>query len=275
MEHPIKDIRGVVRSLCQGNPDEQQNTITRYYSPSASFVHPFCRVPSFETTTLPFIGDINSRALIQAIYKWYRFLSPQIDLQIESTVFDQRTNHLYLSINQTFSIWFLPFHHSPVHLVTVLHLVPDHSHSQSKSNNHHQLEVPVSNPIGTAPTEPSFADVASPHTNTATAVEKVTKARTTNHVQAESPGVSIPSPRRYLVQKQEDLYQVNEFLKFILLSPGAALYGWFQLCGLMACLMGVLVVGPMMGALGLWSEGSMGVCKGKGKGKGAQRRGAE
>jgi hypothetical protein len=231
-------------------------------------VHPFCRVPSFASTTLPFVGDVNSRALIQAIYKWYRFLSPQIDLQIESTVFDQRTNRLYLSINQTFSIWFLPFHRSPVRLVTVLHLVPDHSQQvTSKSNNHHQLEA---RPIGTAPTEPSFADVASPLTNTATAVEKATKAHTTttNHIQAESSGASTPSPRRYLIQKQEDLYQVNEFLKFVLLSPGAALYGWFQLCGAMACLMGVLFVGPMMGALGLWSDRSVGVGKGKGKGKG-------
>lgn len=35
---------------------------------------------------------------------------------------DQRTNRLYVSIRQTFSMWFIPFHKAPVSLVTVLDL---------------------------------------------------------------------------------------------------------------------------------------------------------
>ncbi|KAK0643600.1 hypothetical protein B0T16DRAFT_186115 [Cercophora newfieldiana] len=245
MEHPVRDIRGVIRSLTQGTPEEQQDAINRYYLPSASFVHPFCRVPSFENKRLPLLGSIDSRMLVLAIYKWYKILSPKIDIHIESTVFDQRANLLYVTLHQTFSIWFLPFHKSPVRLVTVLHLAPD---STTPAKNNGTLEspsLPDLPPLGESPTEPSFADVASPETNTAVISSKASKA----HV-ASSPSPFTTGTRRYRIKKQEDLYQVNEFLKFILMGPGAVVYGWFQLVSAIACVVGVLVLGPVLGMLG-------------------------
>lgn len=68
--HKVKDIRGVIRSLCQGTPEEQHDAMNRYYVPSASFVHPFCRVPSFQGLRVPLIGEVDSRMLVLGIYKW-------------------------------------------------------------------------------------------------------------------------------------------------------------------------------------------------------------
>lgn len=83
----VKDIRHVLRALTQGSPSEQHDAVTRYFTPSASFIHPFCRVPSFSDIPVPFSGglSLNSRTLILAIYKWYKILSPRIDVEIEST----------------------------------------------------------------------------------------------------------------------------------------------------------------------------------------------
>ncbi|KAL2130371.1 hypothetical protein VTI74DRAFT_6553 [Chaetomium olivicolor] len=70
MENPARDIKGVIQSLTQGTPDEQRDAIYRYFAPGATFDHPFCRVPSFKKLHLPGVGELDSRALITAIYRW-------------------------------------------------------------------------------------------------------------------------------------------------------------------------------------------------------------
>ena len=57
--------------------------------PSASFTHPFCRTGSFE----------GSRNLIHAIYKWYKLLSPKIELKVNSVGMYTR---LHLQANNSF-----------------------------------------------------------------------------------------------------------------------------------------------------------------------------
>lgn len=52
----------------------QTEAINAYFTPNASFTHPFCRTGSFE----------GSRNLIHAIYKWYKLLSPNIELKVNS-----------------------------------------------------------------------------------------------------------------------------------------------------------------------------------------------
>jgi hypothetical protein len=60
----------VVKTLTQGPPDEQREAIYRYYAPGATFEHPFCRVPSFKGVQVPVLGELDSRMLIAAIYRW-------------------------------------------------------------------------------------------------------------------------------------------------------------------------------------------------------------
>lgn len=138
MDNPTEDIEQVVRTLCQGTPEQQTEAINKYYTPNASFTHPFCRTGSFD----------GSRNLIHAIYKWYKLLSPKIELDVNSIgmpsppstpsnnprldpqantplppqAYDPKNLILYLNITQLFSLWFIPFHHARVTLTVELHL---------------------------------------------------------------------------------------------------------------------------------------------------------
>ncbi|RMY76489.1 hypothetical protein D0863_01911 [Hortaea werneckii] len=140
MDDPIQEITPVVHLLTQGSPQEQEDTINKYFTPDASFTHPFCQTWSFN----------GSRKLIHSIFRWYKIMSPKIDLQVNSVAYDEANLILYLTITQTFAIWFIPFHRSPVTLTTVLHLTRS------------------------------------------------------------------PSSKKYLIKSQNDLYQVDQFVRFFL-----------------------------------------------------------
>ena len=74
MDDPVQDVGPMIHKLTQGSPKEQKDTINAYFTPNASFTHPFCRTGSFE----------GSRYLIHAIYQWYKILSPRIELDVKS-----------------------------------------------------------------------------------------------------------------------------------------------------------------------------------------------
>ncbi|EOD49883.1 uncharacterized protein LTHEOB_2128 [Neofusicoccum parvum] len=124
MENPEQDIPKVIHLLTQTPPHAQRDAVEKYFTPNASFTHPFCRTGKFS----------NSRLLILAIYRWYKIMSPRIDLRVNSVAFDKANLILYVHISQIFRVWVLPFYSAPVSLVTVLHLdyVPP---SQSADTN--------------------------------------------------------------------------------------------------------------------------------------------
>ena len=74
MEDPQREITGVIHLLTQSPPSIQQQAIEKYFVSSAEFIHPFCRTGTFDS----------SRFLIRAIYRWYKILSPRIDLKVNS-----------------------------------------------------------------------------------------------------------------------------------------------------------------------------------------------
>ncbi|KAK4193728.1 hypothetical protein QBC35DRAFT_480063 [Podospora australis] len=279
MEHPVRDVKNIIRSLTQGSPDEQLDAVYRYFAPGASFVHPFCRVPSFKNVQVPGLGETDSRALIAAVLKWYKILSPRIDLDIVSTVFDQKTNTLYVKINQVFSIWFIPFHRAPVQLVTVLQLEPVTSDGTSASSNgsaqqqqpkmingkaeKHDEENPRETLYDAAEETrhliqegeaPSFSEVAAGEAS-AESLSPITQSPDMEKIKERSSGngngsSSSGGSTKYLITKQEDLYQVNEFLKFLAMAPGAGIYIAWQLFATFLCLLGVGVLGPVMRVVG-------------------------
>ncbi|WYZ45272.1 hypothetical protein EsH8_VIII_000588 [Colletotrichum jinshuiense] len=122
MDHPVKEIRTVIRDLVQGSPEKQQNALYSNFTEDAAFTHPFCHVPSFGNVQVPFLFTINSRWLILMVYRWYRILSPNIEMEIESSVQDQKNNLLYVKMRQDFRLWFVPFYSAPVDFVVVLRL---------------------------------------------------------------------------------------------------------------------------------------------------------
>ncbi|KAL2175647.1 uncharacterized protein P884DRAFT_247213 [Thermothelomyces heterothallicus CBS 202.75] len=206
MENPAQDIKQVVQTLAQGTPDAQRDAIYRYFAPGAAFEHPFCRVPSFKNLHIPGVGSFDSRLLIAAIYRWYKILSPKIELEIESCVHDERANLLYLTIFQVFSIWFIPFHRAPVRLV---------------SEKRQAVQEGA---------EPSYAAVT---------------AGDAPASDAASSSAAGP-PTRYVIDRQQDLYQVNEFLRFVALQPGSAAAGFLQLVATLMCLLGATLLSPLI-----------------------------
>ena len=74
MENPVNEIAGVIHLLTQSPPSTQRQTIEKYFTPNASFTHPFCRTGKWP----------NSRLLVQIIYRWYKIMSPSIDITVQS-----------------------------------------------------------------------------------------------------------------------------------------------------------------------------------------------
>ncbi|KAH8690004.1 hypothetical protein BGW36DRAFT_432967 [Talaromyces proteolyticus] len=112
MEDPVRDIPIVIKLLTESPPTIQKYTIEKFFIPNASFSHPFCRTWSFN----------NSRWLVQMIYRFYKIMSPRIKLDVKSIAFDEEHLKLYVTIQQLFSIFIIPFYSAPVTLTTVLTL---------------------------------------------------------------------------------------------------------------------------------------------------------
>lgn len=74
----------MIRTLCSGTPAEQLAAIDGNFTHDASFRHTICRVPSFGDVNVPLLGAVNSRWVIGCIYRWYKVLSPRIEVDIES-----------------------------------------------------------------------------------------------------------------------------------------------------------------------------------------------
>ncbi|KAK3943890.1 hypothetical protein QBC46DRAFT_376536 [Diplogelasinospora grovesii] len=291
MENPVKEIEGVVRALTQGNPREQQEAVSKYFLPGAEFVHPFCRVPGFEKIKVPGLGwEVNSRMLVLAVFKWYKILSPKIEIEIKSCVWDEQNSLLYVKMFQIFQIWFFPFHKAPVNLVTVLKLVPQSSSSEDTDDHHHAASEPdehglVNSDCGPAPIAqnggaPSFAAVVATgsipeakqqehhrrrKSSTGSASSSSTAAGdnhpTHTHTNANKQSSQVHQrhdqeqsqqgkKKKYVIQKQEDLYQINEFVQFLFSWPAGYIYDLWQLYATFLCVIGVMIFSPVMRLLG-------------------------
>lgn len=255
MEDPAQDIKNVLQALTQGTPEAQHDAIYRYFAPGAAFEHPFCWVPSFKNLNVPFVGEIDSRILIAAIYRWYKILSPKIELELESCVYDERANLLYLTIFQVFSIWFIPFHRAPVRLVTVLHLTPAHAGDGTPPPTYDAAQEKLQAVL--EGNEPSYAAVAGGSAGSQTQRKKKegdSKPSPTSDAASKATGSgsdsgssSSTASTRYLIKTQKDLYQVNEFFKFVTLTPLLPIIiGFLQVLATLACWAGETTLGPVM-----------------------------
>jgi hypothetical protein len=196
----------VILNLTQGTPLVQARTIDEYFTSNAVFVHPFCRTWDIE----------GSRWFVKEIYRWYKIMSPHIEIEVNSVgkppllyrllwmetetcpiAYDEQHLKIYANISQVFSIWAIPFHSSPVTLTTVLDLVP------------RTKETPQ--------------------------------------------GVDGQDAQRmlYYITKQEDFYQTSEFVKFLTPSAAVPVYLW-QSFATLFCVFGVFVFCLPMTCLGFF-----------------------
>ncbi|KAI8944920.1 hypothetical protein F4801DRAFT_570102 [Xylaria longipes] len=212
MENPEEEISGVIHSLTQGTREEQEKALNDYFLPDAYFVHPFCRVPSFQPRQIrvPFSNTewtINSRLLVLLVYQWYKIMSPRILLEVDSTAFDRRTNSLYATIRQTFTIWIVPFSlwQAKVKLVCLLELA----------------HLPVDKNKQPLVLKNGFTE----------------KNRDNN--------TSSVSEKRYFIRGQQDHYQTNEMLKFVAPFGASVLVYIWQLFATFFCVVGTAFLWPV------------------------------
>ncbi|KAI9902420.1 hypothetical protein N3K66_001772 [Trichothecium roseum] len=218
MEHPVKEIGNVITTLCKGSPEQQESTLKAYFLPNASFTHPFCRVPSFSKGDVPLAGGVDSLWVILGVYRWYRTMSPHIDIAVDSAVFDQRSGLLYVTLRQTFAVWFIPLYKAPVKLVSVLQLTQRSSSEQ--------------------PADASSTGRSGGGGSLAEGRESL----------SSSPG-ALAGPgqerARFYIASQEDLYQVNDCLQFLLPGLGPMLWFGWQVYSTVLCVIGSLLFLPL------------------------------
>ncbi|KAI0870965.1 hypothetical protein GGS24DRAFT_85511 [Hypoxylon argillaceum] len=213
MEKPEEEIADVIRSLTMGTREEQKEALDNYFLPDAYFVHPFCRVPSFKSRPIqvPFINKewiINSRLLVLFVYQWYKIMSPKILLKVDSTSFDRKTNSLYVTIRQTFTLWIVPFSlwQANVKLVCLLKLM--------------KLDVDEN--------------------------RKPLLPRNRRERKNHNKKAAMPYPKSlYFIHGQQDHYQSDDMLKFIAPLGASALYYLWQLLATFLCIIGATLLWPV------------------------------
>ncbi|KAF9472098.1 hypothetical protein BDN70DRAFT_998335 [Pholiota conissans] len=113
MENPVEEIKAVVHQLTATNsPDIQKAALESYMTSDVAFRHPVCSVNA----------GPNSRDTMLGIYQWYRVLSPQIEIKVESIMFDSEKDVMILEGVQWFKLFFLPVKPMPARLIIRLTL---------------------------------------------------------------------------------------------------------------------------------------------------------
>ncbi|PBK76443.1 hypothetical protein ARMSODRAFT_866430, partial [Armillaria solidipes] len=113
MQRPAHEISAVVSLITTAvTPEIQQAGIQRYFTPDAGFRHPLCAVS-------PGPG---SRERVLGIYQWYRVMSPKLELDVKSVVYDKEQGILILEVVQSFHFRLSPFKPAPSRLVVRLTL---------------------------------------------------------------------------------------------------------------------------------------------------------
>ena len=217
----VREIPDVIRELTTTSPSIQLSTILRYFTPRASFTHPFCRTGSFNiaSSRLPLVSSVSSntaskprsfefssRQLIIQVYRWYKIMSPRIELTVNSVAFDKERMLLYVGIHQLFKIQAVPFYRAAVSLTTVLTLTHDPAGQERPER---QLE------------------------------REVTKQ----------------DRSKYYIQSQNDLYQTSEFIKFALpWGIGMAAVVIWGFVATFFCVIGAVVFAPVTWLEERWSH---------------------
>ncbi|KAL2417963.1 hypothetical protein ABEF95_004049 [Exophiala dermatitidis] len=218
MDDPVAEIPRIIRTLCIAPPALQRATIETYFTPSASFTHPFCRTGSFA-------GSI---WLIIMIYRWYKILSPHIDIWVDSVAFDKENLLLYVSIRQNFKLWIVPFYNAPVKLVTVLQLTT--APEQPPPPLPGPLELVLRKVGGT--------------TNGSARNRRATRNGINGGSSSDSSSTTQDGGQQqyYYIQSQNDLYQTSEWIKFLVpWGIGVFLVVVWQFSATIACVVGTKV----------------------------------
>ncbi|KAJ9607172.1 hypothetical protein H2200_008244 [Cladophialophora chaetospira] len=208
----VKEIPSIIKLLCTAPPDTQRAVIETFFTPDASFTHPFCRTGSFA-------GSI---WLIVKIYRWYKILSPHIDVAIDGVAFDEKNLRLYVSLHQSFKLWIVPFYNAPVKLVTVLQLTTNPT--LAITDRGEIVDTP-----NTADADQVTYQKGNGHR------EASESASNDDHWEQEDRHTKV----EYWIQSQNDLYQTTEWIKFLVpWGAGVLLLVLWQFYATLLCVIG-------------------------------------
>jgi len=227
MDNPVTEIPGIIQTLCTAPPAIQRNAIETYFTPNASFTHPFCRTGSFA----------GSVWLIIMIYRWYKILSPHIDMGVDSVAFDKEKMLLYVSVHQNFKLWMVPLYNAPVKLVTVLHLTKDPIPEPPPDES----EIALQDPPIEEDEDRENGQNEKRKVKFAESKKSKTKGKGKSTHAAKEAGEKGEADK-YYIQSQNDLYQTSEFIKFVVpWGLGVFLVVLWQFCATIFCVWGALV----------------------------------
>ena len=97
--------------------------------------------------------------------------------------------------------------------------------------------------------QPSYAAVTAGEAAATTSPQPQQGKETRGGAEDSGSGSGSSAPTRYVIAKQQDFYQVNEFLKFVTMMPGSVVAGFLQLLATLLCLAGSVVLGPFVNAV--------------------------
>ena len=196
------------------------------------------------------------------IYRWYKILSPHIDLAVdgvgkcmslvgitsamvdENTAFDEQNLRLYVSLHQNFKLWVVPFYNAPVKLVTVLQLTTDPMATPLEHRETSDL----------LPAESDKDKVKAGNGNRT--VDRSVRNHEKQKAQQNSSGSTVsskehnngePEKVKYYIQSQNDLYQTTEWIKFLVpWGIGVLLMVTWQFYATFLCVVGTKVYDLLM-----------------------------
>jgi hypothetical protein len=132
----VNEIPPLIHNLTRSPPSKQLATLNKYFTPTASFTHPFCHTGSWD------LGNgWNSRWAIARVYRWYKIMCPRIAMRVDGVAVEykgsgdksstgnslalaeeKRIRVAYATVRQSFGIWIIPFYRADVRLVVRLSL---------------------------------------------------------------------------------------------------------------------------------------------------------
>lgn len=118
----MREIKPLFCTLIAGTEDQQKKAIQDHFLSDAALEHPLCRVDRF-------FFPIASRDVIQRIYRFHKFMSQQIEIDVQSVAYDEDNAKLYVTAEQKFTFWFMPWHQIRVSLISALDLHHEHENT--------------------------------------------------------------------------------------------------------------------------------------------------
>lgn len=213
MEDPASEISGIIHNLCEAPSVVQRKTIETYFLPDASFVHPFCYLPSSPT----------SRKRLLGIYQFYKILSPQVRIDIHEVTYhpspgsDPNRASMYVDMSQWFRIgalaWIYPWVY--VSLVVKLEFV-------------RRVDLETSDRGLT-----SFASGS-----------------------AAREGGGLIEGGKWYIRSQEDLYQTNEWAKFVFPHIGDMVLTWLMVLVVWGCNVQAMIFGLILSVCRVETKGA-------------------